>query len=123
MLARPRCTANKGAADAAAMGRRELAELRAAFNLLRLRQAAPALGEAERRVVEAAIAATAGLVRGSMAAEAVLARIDAALAATCGTAGPGIRPAALALSGLRMALFPEAPPPPLPAPRPLGLAA
>ena len=109
--------ARLGGADAAALGLRELAELRAAFNLLRLRQAMPGLGEAARAPVAAAIAATAGLARGGLPPAAALARIDAALAATCGTAGPGIRPAALALSGLRMALFPEAPPPPLPAPR------
>lgn len=113
-------SARLGAADAAAMGRRELAELRAAFNLLRLRQAEPALGEAERRTVERAIAATAGLVRGSTAAEAALARIDAALLATLPAGGGDARAAALALSGLRMALFPDAAPPALPGPAALA---
>ncbi|MDN3566047.1 FUSC family protein, partial [Paeniroseomonas aquatica] len=47
--------ARLGGADAAALGLRELAELRAAFNLLRLRQAMPGLGEAARAPVAAAV--------------------------------------------------------------------
>ncbi|WP_052214449.1 FUSC family protein [Belnapia sp. F-4-1] len=109
-------SARLGAADAAAMGRRELAELRAAFNLLRLRAAVPALAAAEQRAVEAAIAATAGSVRGSVPKDAALARIDAALLATLHPGDAAARAAALALSGLRMALFPEAAPPVLPGP-------
>ncbi|SDB65721.1 Uncharacterized membrane protein YccC [Belnapia rosea] len=113
--------ARLGAADASAMGQRELAELRAAFNLLRLRRAAPVLAEATQRAVEDAIGATAGLVRGSLAPEAALARIDAALFAALPE--PSARPAALALSGLRMALFPRAAPPSLLPPPPAALAA
>ncbi|WP_043334568.1 FUSC family protein [Belnapia moabensis] len=109
-------SARLGAADAAAMGRRELAELRAAFNLLRLRAVAPVLAAAEQRSVEAAIAATAGMVRGSVPVEAALARIDAALLATFQRVDTSARAAALALTGLRMALFPEAAPPALPGP-------
>ncbi|MBL6456161.1 FUSC family protein [Belnapia sp. T6] len=106
-------SARLGAADAATLGRRELAELRAAFNLLRLREVAAGLPAALRPAIEAAVAATGALARGRLAPEAALARIDAALAAALPE--PAARPAALALSGLRMALFPgiQAPPPAL----------
>ncbi|MDB5375474.1 MAG: hypothetical protein JWP04_4116, partial [Belnapia sp.] len=101
--------ARLGAADAEALGLRELAELRAAFNLLRLRQALPGLAAACQGPVEAAIAAIAHGASGT------LERIDAALAMTL-AAQPPARTAALALSGLRLALFPAAAPPPVPIP-------
>ena len=103
--------ARLGAADAATLGVRELAELRAAFNLLRLRQVGPGLDLGLRQAIDAAIAATASLARGGVDQAAARRQIDAAL--TAASDAPG-RPAALALSGLRMALFPEAPPPQLP---------
>lgn len=103
--------ARLGAADAETLGVRELAELRAAFNLLRLRQVGPGLDPRSRLAIDAAIAATASLARGETEPAAARSRIDAALAAASDTPA---RPAALALSGLRMALFPEAPPPRLP---------
>ena len=106
--------ARLGTADAEALGLRELAELRAAFNLLRLRQAMPGLDEDLRAPIEAAIAGAAGIARGTAEPGLARRRIDAALAATAAARDPRARRAALALSGLRMALFPDAPPPLVP---------
>ncbi|WP_165982883.1 hypothetical protein, partial [Dankookia rubra] len=56
-------------------------------------------------------AAVAARARDQAAPGAVLARLDAALGATMPGREPAARMAALALSGLRRALFPAAPPP------------
>lgn len=116
-----------GSADADALDLTELAELRAAVNVARLRDAAPHLPPATREAVQAALAGVAAQARGQgtpdATPDAVLARLDAALRATMPGREAAARAAALALSGLRRALFPAAPPPsPLPAPE-LGQAA
>jgi uncharacterized membrane protein YccC len=103
--------ARLGTADAAMLGVQELAELRAALNLVRLREAAPGLDPALRRMVEDAVAAVGAEVLSASDSADTLRRLDQALAATASAAEPRARPAAQALSGLRMALFPAAPPP------------
>ncbi|MFC7473135.1 FUSC family protein [Dankookia sp. GCM10030260] len=100
-----------GSADAATLDLTELAELRAAVNVVRLREAAPQLAPAARAAVAAALAAVAARARGQAMPDAVLGRLDAALGATMPGRDTATRGAALALSGLRRALFPAAPPP------------
>lgn len=103
--------ARLGAADARAFGVRELADLRAALNVLRLREVTGRLESQARRLVEEALTAVAAQARGREPAEGTLARLDAALAVLTASGDRRARSAALALSGLRMAWFPEAPPP------------
>jgi uncharacterized membrane protein YccC len=103
--------ARLGAADARAIGVREFAELRAALNVLRLREIASGLDTRSRNLVENALTAVAAQARGREAPERTLARLDAALAVVTGSGDRLTRSAAQSLSGLRMALFPEAPPP------------
>jgi hypothetical protein len=97
-----------GSADAGTLDLTELAELRAAVNVVRLREAAPRLPPAAREAVEAALAAVAAQARDQAVPDAVLGRLDAALGATMPGREPAARMAALALSGLRRALFPAA---------------
>ena len=116
-----------GSADAGTLDLAELAELRAAVNVVRLREA-PRLPPGPREAVAAALAGVAAQARGQgrsrghgqgtpdTAPAAVLARLDAALGATMPRREEAARVAALALSGLRRALFPAAPPP-VPPPR------
>ncbi|MDQ1081249.1 FUSC family protein [Pseudoroseomonas cervicalis] len=96
------------AVDARAVPVSELADLRAALNLLRLREQLPALPAAPRAALEAALAALAAEARGQLPRDTLLARLDAALLAAAGAPGRAARQAALSLGGLRMALFPEA---------------
>jgi uncharacterized membrane protein YccC len=104
-----------GSADAETLDLTELAELRAAVNVVRLREVAPRLPPAAHEAVTAALAGVAAQARGQATPDAVLARLDAALGATMPGREAAARAAALALSGLRRALFPAAPPPaPLP---------
>ncbi|MBX6745868.1 MAG: FUSC family protein [Acetobacteraceae bacterium] len=103
--------ARLGAADARAFGVRELADLRAALNVLRLREVTGRLESRARRLVEDALTAVAAQARGREPAEGTLARLDAALAVLTASGDRRARSAALALSGLRMAWFPAAPPP------------
>jgi hypothetical protein len=105
-----------GSADAQALDVSELAELRAAMNVVRLREAAERLPAALEDPVAAALAAVAAHARGRMPPVEALMRLDAALARAMPEGGGPARDAALALSGLRRALFPEAPPPPEPGP-------
>jgi uncharacterized membrane protein YccC len=107
-----------GSADAETLDLTELAELRAAVNVARLRETAPRLPPAAREAVVAALAAVAAQARAAprdqAAASTALTRLDAALGATITGREATARAAALALSGLRRALFPAAPPPALP---------
>ena len=125
MLDRSKFLAGRiGSADAATLDVTELAELRAAINVMRLREATPLLPPGPGAAAAAALAAVAALARGprrdqggdQAAPEAVLARLDAALGACIGGREPAVRAAALALSGLRRALFPAAAPPAPPPP-------
>ena len=85
---------------------RELAELRAAFNLLRLRQAMPGLDEKPARADRGGDRRRRrDCPRHRRAPGCARRRIDAALAATAAARDPRARRAALALSGLRMALY------------------
>ncbi|MCQ4161080.1 FUSC family protein [Roseomonas sp. GC11] len=107
------------AVDARTVPVSELADLRAALNVLRLRREMPALPEATRATLEAALRAVAAEARGQIPPEALRARLDAALAACLALPERAARLAALSLSGLRLALLPEAPspfPPPSPTP-------
>ncbi|WP_165982795.1 FUSC family protein, partial [Dankookia rubra] len=65
-----------GSADAETLDVTELAELRAAVNVVRLREAAPRLPPRAREAVEAALAAVAARARDQAAPGAVLARLD-----------------------------------------------
>jgi uncharacterized membrane protein YccC len=113
-----------GSADAATLEVSELAELRAAINVQRLREAAERLPPGPAAAVATALQAVREQLRGRLTEAAVLARLDAALAATTPGRSPPARAAALALSGLRRALYPGAAAPSLgPAPTPLGQAA
>lgn len=113
-----------GSADAATLEVTDLAELRAAINVQRLREASERLPPGPAATVTAALQAVAGQIRGRITEAAVLTRLDAALAATMPGRDPASRAAALALSGLRRALYPAAGAPALgPAPAPLGQAA
>lgn len=99
------------AADPQAVRLTELADLRAALNVLRLRDSMAELPAPAREAAEDALAAVAAEARGRLPREALLRRLDAALLA-CAEAGTRMaRRAALALSGLRLALFPDAAPP------------
>lgn len=107
-----------GAADARTLGVRELADLRAALNLLRLRELMGRLEPQARDVIEEALSTVAAQARERGPAEGTLARLDAALAVVTASTDRQARSAALSLSGLRMALFPEAPPPAIAPPCP-----
>lgn len=96
------------AVDARAVPVAELADLRAALNLLRLREHMPALPAAARLALENALAALAAEARGQLPRERLLARLDAALLAAAESPGRAAHQAALSLGGLRMALFPDA---------------
>lgn len=105
--------ARLGEADAVVLGARELTTLRAAFNLLRLRDALPTLPPPARDAAAALLPALAL----EAPPEALLPLLDRALALTA--AEPRARAAAQALSGLRMALAPGALPPVLSQPLPM----
>jgi uncharacterized membrane protein YccC len=98
-----------GSADAATLEVAELAELRAAINVVRLREVAGRLPAPLRPGVDAALAALAALARGRAALGLALGRLDAALVTLMPVRDPAARAAALALSGIRRALFPAAP--------------
>ncbi|MDO9711678.1 FUSC family protein [Paracraurococcus lichenis] len=100
-----------GSADATTLEVSELAELRAAINVQRLREVAPQLPPALRGGIEATLAAVAAWARGRATPETVAARLDAALGLAMPVRDRAARQAALALSGLRRALLPTAPPP------------
>lgn len=110
--------ARLGAVDARAVPVAELADLRAALNLLRLREARASLPAAPGAALDATFAALAAEARGALPRAALLQRMDAALAACAAEPARAARRAAVSLSGLRLALFPEAPPPALPPPAP-----
>lgn len=110
--------ARLGAVDARAVPVSELADLRAALNLLRLREARASLPAAPGAALDAAFAAIAAEARGLLPRAALLQRLDAALAACAAEPGRAARRVAVSLSGLRLALFPGAPPPALSAPAP-----
>jgi uncharacterized membrane protein YccC len=116
--------ARLGAVDARAVPVAELSDLRAALNMLRLREQMPALPAAQRAALETLLQAVAAEARGRLPAAALLARIDAALAscAAAPASARAARQAALSVSGLRLALFPAAAPP-FPPAAPGGLPA
>jgi uncharacterized membrane protein YccC len=111
MLDRFEALAARLAAPDAPIRMSELADLRASVNLLRLRDRMPELSPPSRDSVQATLAALSANARGHGSAEALLSRLDQALATTMAEAGRAAHLAALSLSGLRLALFPEAPPP------------
>ncbi|MDJ0389757.1 FUSC family protein [Roseomonas sp. E05] len=99
------------AIDAQTVRLTELAELRAALNVLRLREGMAELPRSARAATEATLAAVAATARGRLPAPALLERLDAALQACLSARTRPARRATLALSGLRLALFPDAAPP------------
>lgn len=103
--------ARLSAADAQTVRLTELADLRAALNVLRLRELMAGLPPASRARAEAALQALAAEARGRLPREALLAPLDDALLTCAAETARGARRAALALSGIRLALFPEAGPP------------
>ncbi|GJD47414.1 p-hydroxybenzoic acid efflux pump subunit AaeB [Methylobacterium crusticola] len=90
-----------------------LAALRVGMNLVSLRRARHGLPRDQVAAVDAALDAVAAHYSGAAGtpAEALLARIDAAMRRVGSATGPqGRRDALLGLAGLRRALFPAAPP-------------
>jgi len=113
--------ARLSALDAQTVRLTELADLRAALNVLRLRERMAELPAPARAATEATLAAVAAEARGRLSAPALLERLDAALLACMAVDTRPARRATLSLSGLRLALFPDAAPPALrpgDAPRP-----
>lgn len=105
------------AADAQTVRLTELADLRAALNVLRLRERMAELPPEARLATEAALAAIAAEARGRLPRETLLERMDAALQACAAAGSRGARRAAVSLSGMRLALFPDSAPPGIVAPR------
>ncbi|MFC3126187.1 FUSC family protein [Pseudoroseomonas globiformis] len=110
--------ARLGAADAATFRVEELADLRAAVNVMRLRERLPELPGACRAAVRDALAALAREARGEIPRAGLLPVLDRALALCAAEGSRATGRAALSLSGLRLALFPAAAPPGLPDPVP-----
>ncbi|MCI0756463.1 FUSC family protein [Teichococcus vastitatis] len=106
--------ARLGAADAGAVRVEELADLRAAVNVLRLRNRLPDLPAEARAATEDMLAALAREARGEAPRDSLRAPLDRALALCAAAGSRSARLAALSLSGLRLALLPDAPPPALP---------
>jgi uncharacterized membrane protein YccC len=105
------------AADAQTVRLTELADLRAALNVLRLRERMAELPPEARAATEAALAAVAAEARGRLPRETLLEQMDAALRACAAASSRGARRAAVSLSGMRLALFPDASPPGIATPR------
>jgi hypothetical protein len=105
------------AADAQTVRLTELADLRAALNVLRLRERMAELPPAARAATETALDAVAAEARGRLPRESLLERLDAALLACAAAGSRGARRAAVSLSGMRLALFPDASPPGIATPR------
>jgi uncharacterized membrane protein YccC len=103
--------ARLGATDARREGVAELADLRASVNVLDLREMSDSLLPDLRQRTAAALGALREELQGRGDAADTLARIDDTL--TIAMAGPdhAARRAALSLAGLRLARFPDAPPP------------
>jgi len=99
------------AADAQTVRLTELADLRAALNVLRLRERMAELPPEARTAIEAALAAVAAEARGRLPRDSLLERMDAALRACAAAGSRGARRAAVSLSGMRLALFPDSAPP------------
>ncbi len=106
------------AADAQTVRLTELADLRAALNVLRLRERMAELPPEAQATTEAALAAVAAEARGRTPREALLPQIDRALFACVSAGTRGARRAAVSLTGMRLALFPDAAPPEVAAPSP-----
>ncbi|ONG57069.1 hypothetical protein BKE38_04750 [Pseudoroseomonas deserti] len=107
--------ARLGAVDARAVPVAELSDLRAALNMLRLREQMAALPPGPRGALDALLQAVAAEARGRLPPAELLDQMDRTLA-SCAAAAAGSRPArqaALSISGLRLALFPDAPSPTL----------
>jgi uncharacterized membrane protein YccC len=105
------------AADAQTVRLTELADLRAALNVLRLRERMAELPPEAHAATEAALAAVAAEARGRLPRETLLEQMDAALRACAAASSRGARRAAVSLSGMRLALFPDASPPGIATPR------
>ncbi|HWX48096.1 MAG TPA: FUSC family protein [Roseomonas sp.] len=103
--------ARLSAIDAQTVRLTELADLRAALNVLRLREGMAELSAPARAAIEATLAAVAAEARGRLPAATLLERLDAALLACMEAETRSARRATLSLSGLRLALFPDAAPP------------
>uniref|UniRef100_UPI00190F9951 FUSC family protein n=1 Tax=Roseomonas sp. 18066 TaxID=2681412 RepID=UPI00190F9951 len=105
--------ARLGAVDARAVPVAELSDLRAALNMLRLREQMAALPAEQRRSLEGLLQAVAAEARGRLPATELLGQMDRTLASCAGASAESraARQAALSISGLRLALFPEAPSP------------
>jgi uncharacterized membrane protein YccC len=103
--------ARLGATEARSIGVAELADLRASLNVFRLRELAGSLPASLRQLITAALCALGAELRDRGGPADTLARIDAALAAALAGPDHPARNAALSLAGLRLALFPDAPPP------------
>lgn len=99
------------AADAQTVRLTELAELRAGLNVLRLRERMAELPPEARAATESTLAALAAEARGRLPRESLLQQMDAALRACTAAGTRGARRAAVSLSGMRLALFPDAAPP------------
>lgn len=82
--------------------------MRAALNVLRLRERLDALAPDLRRLIADALAALRTELRGRGSAAETLARIDAAVTAGLMAQGRQARDVALSMAGLRLARFPNA---------------
>ena len=107
-------SARLGGAEAPSDQIAELAGLRGAVNVVRLRECLPALAAPLRPPVHDVLTTLAALgPDGEVVPADLLPRLDHALRVTAAEPVAAARSAALALSGLRMALLPAAPPPEL----------
>jgi uncharacterized membrane protein YccC len=89
----------------------EFGDLRASLNIKDLRASLEHLSSAARPIVKDAIGAVGAYARGTTTDTQMLRSLDGALSASRAWREPADRDAALELAGVRLALFPAAPPP------------
>ena len=103
--------ARLGTGDAQTFGVADLAVMRASVNVLRLRELADRVPSTIWHAIAASLNALGAELRRHGNPAETLGRLDIALTSTIAAAEPSCREAALSLAGLRLARFPDAPPP------------